>query len=65
MDVFAVQHQLKRSALVGYGTETGNAQDIATEIGQILERHHFAATVIDCDEIDLVQQCLAKSSNAG
>ncbi|KAL4807766.1 NADPH-dependent diflavin oxidoreductase 1 [Aspergillus unguis] len=35
----------KRSALVLYGSETGNAQDVAEEVGAMAERLHFTTQV--------------------
>lgn len=43
------QSKPTRSALVLYGTETGNAQDLAYELSQSLERLHFAT---DSRELD-------------
>lgn len=43
-----------RSALVLYGSETGNAQDVAEEIARLTERLRFETTVIDLDSIELV-----------
>ncbi|KAG9543546.1 riboflavin synthase domain-like protein, partial [Aureobasidium melanogenum] len=42
-----------RSALVLYGSETGNAQDVAQEIARLTERLRFDTTVIDLDSIEL------------
>ncbi|KAI9659437.1 MAG: NAPDH-dependent diflavin reductase [Bathelium mastoideum] len=36
-----------RTALVCYGSETGNAQDVAEELGRIAERLHFSTHVCD------------------
>lgn len=44
-----------RSALVLYGTETGNAQDLAEGLGQMLQRHHFHSQVDELDAVDLVR----------
>ncbi|KAL9618310.1 MAG: hypothetical protein Q9160_006960 [Pyrenula sp. 1 TL-2023] len=41
---------LDRKSLVLYGTETGNAQEIAEEIGRTLERLRFDAHVCEFDE---------------
>lgn len=41
-----------RTALVGYGTETGNAYDYAEELGRLLERIHFQTRVSKLDAID-------------
>lgn len=43
-----------RKALVLYGSETGNAQDIAEELGRICERLRFATSVCELDSIDIV-----------
>lgn len=40
-----------RSALVLYGTETGNAQDIAEDLGRLLERLHFSSHVCELDAV--------------
>lgn len=39
----------RRSAIVLYGTETGNAQDIASEIEDALQRLHFSTTSRELD----------------
>lgn len=36
-----------------YGSETGNAQDVAEEIGRLTERLHFDSTVLDLDSVQL------------
>ena len=41
-----------RSALVAYGSETGNAYDYAEELGRMLERIHFGTHVSKLDAID-------------
>ena len=41
-----------RSALVAYGSETGNAYDYAEELGRMLERIHFWTHVSKLDAID-------------
>lgn len=41
-----------RSALIAYGSETGNAYDYAEEIGRMLERIHFWTHVSKLDAID-------------
>ncbi|KAG8624498.1 hypothetical protein KVT40_007565 [Elsinoe batatas] len=43
----------RRSALVLYGSETGNAQDVAEEIGRLTERLRFETVVLDLDSIDI------------
>lgn len=44
-----------RTALVLYGSETGNAQDMAEQLGETFERLHFQATVEEMDAVDLVR----------
>lgn len=39
----------RRSALILYGTETGNAQDVASEIEDALQRLHFSTTIRELD----------------
>lgn len=41
-----------RSALVAYGSETGNAFDYAEELGRLLERIHFWTHVSKLDAIE-------------
>jgi len=43
-----------RSALVLYGTETGNAQDVAYELSQCLERFYFVTTSKELDATTLL-----------
>ena len=43
-----------RSALVLYGSETGNAHDVAEEIGRMTERLHFWTQVSCLDAVELV-----------
>lgn len=42
----------RRSALLAYGSETGNAYDYAEELGRLLERIHFRTHVSKLDAID-------------
>ncbi len=42
----------QRSALVAYGSETGNSFDYAEEIGRSLERIHFSSHVANLDAVD-------------
>lgn len=44
----------ERSALITYGSETGNAQDVAEELTQTAERLHFLTQVCTLDEVDPV-----------
>ena len=43
-----------RRALVLYGSETGNAQDVAEELGRIAERLRFHVEVTELNAINLV-----------
>ncbi|EHK20345.1 uncharacterized protein TRIVIDRAFT_77403 [Trichoderma virens Gv29-8] len=43
----------ERSVLVLYGSETGNAQDIAEELGRLCQRLHFESHVEELDATDL------------
>jgi len=44
-------HDLDRSAIVLYGTETGTSQDLAEEIGRCLERLFFDSQVVELDTV--------------
>jgi sulfite reductase alpha subunit-like flavoprotein len=46
--------QQARRALVVYGSETGNAQDVAEEIGRLAVRLRFDTEVAELDAITLV-----------
>jgi sulfite reductase alpha subunit-like flavoprotein len=51
-----VRHQTKtqvRTALILYGSETGNSQDVAEEVGRLTERLRFNTTVLDLDSVQL------------
>ena len=52
-----------RKALVVYGSETGNAQDVAEELGRIAERLRFDTEVTELNAISLV--CLGNMFNDG
>lgn len=43
-----------RTALVLYGTETGNSQDVAEELAHVLERLHFTTSVCQMDDVEIV-----------
>ena len=45
-----------RSALILYGSETGNAQDVAEELGGLVERLHFSARVNELNDVTLVRR---------
>lgn len=44
-----------RSALVLYGSETGTAQDVASELGGVLGRLHFSTRVAELNSVDIVR----------
>ena len=41
--------------VIFYGSQTGNAQDVAERIGREAERRHLDATIISMDTYDPVQ----------
>ena len=43
-----------RSMVILYGTETGNSEDIAHELGDMAERLHFRTTVDEMNNFSLV-----------
>jgi sulfite reductase alpha subunit-like flavoprotein len=47
-------HAGDRSALVLFGSETGNAQDVAEDVGNICERLRLATLVCDLNSVDIV-----------
>lgn len=47
---------LDRTALILYGSETGNSQDAAEQLGRITERLRFMTNVLEMDSVDLVCQ---------
>ncbi len=51
-----------RTALILYGSETGNAQDVAEELGRLVERLHFLTRVSDMNSVDLVWITLVSCS---
>lgn len=53
-----------RSMAVLYGSETGNAEDIAGELARTAERLHFQTTVDEMDGFKLVRWKPAKSAIA-
>lgn len=54
-----------RRALVLYGSETGNAQDVAEELGRIAERLRFHAEVSELNATNLVRQDQEQTSICG
>lgn len=45
----------ERTVLVLYGSETGNAQDMAEELGKMCQRLHFHSDVEELDAVELVR----------
>ena len=45
-----------RTALVLYGSETGNAQDVAEEVGKLLQRLRFRVRVAEMNTVELVSR---------
>jgi hypothetical protein len=43
-----------RTALILYGSETGNSQDVAEELGRVAERLHFVTRVREMDLVAIV-----------
>ncbi len=48
-----------RSMAILYGSETGGAEEIAIELGQVAERLHFQTTVDEMDGFKLVRRLRA------
>jgi len=44
-----------RSMAILYGSETGNAEEIAVELGKMAQRLHFQTTVDEMDGFKLVR----------
>lgn len=45
-----------RTALVLYGSETGNAQEIAEDMGRLAERLRFSTRLAELDEFGVVSE---------
>jgi sulfite reductase alpha subunit-like flavoprotein len=43
-----------RKILILYGSETGNSQDVAEQLGRIAERLRFINTVCEMDQVEIV-----------
>lgn len=43
-----------RSALILYGSETGNSEDVAEQLGRVAERLHFVTRVVEMDLVEIV-----------
>jgi flavodoxin len=50
-----------RTALVLYGSETGNSQEAAEQLGRITERLRFVTKVVEMNHVELV--CLFAANN--
>jgi sulfite reductase alpha subunit-like flavoprotein len=48
-------HSHDRTALILYGSETGNSQDAAEQLGRIAERLRFVTRVVDMDSVEIVR----------
>lgn len=46
-----------RNALILYGSETGNSQDVAEELGRMAERLRFLTRVSEMDLVEIVRRC--------
>lgn len=44
-----------RTALIAYGSETGNSQDAAEHLGRVFERLRFVTKVAELDDVDIVR----------
>jgi len=51
-----------RNMIILYGTETGNSEEIASELGQMAQRLHFRTDVDDMDRFKLVCACQHSAS---
>jgi sulfite reductase alpha subunit-like flavoprotein len=49
----------RRSVLVLYGSETGNSQDIAEELGRNAQRLYFKTSVEELNDVQLVCDALS------
>jgi hypothetical protein len=59
----AIQSQRHdRKALILYGSETGNSQDVAEQLGRIAERLHFITRVYEMDAVEIV--CFRRLSHS-
>ena len=46
--------QHDRTALILYGSETGNSQEAAEQLGRITERLRFVTRVVEMNDVELV-----------
>ena len=49
-----------RSAIILFGTETGNAKEFGEDTGRTLQRLHFATTVAELDSVSPVRQLIGQ-----
>ena len=56
VDVQGQRHN--RKALILYGSETGNSQDVAEELGRMAERLHFITRVSEMDLVEIVRRSI-------
>ncbi|KAG9244536.1 putative NADPH-dependent FMN/FAD containing oxidoreductase [Calycina marina] len=54
-----------RSVLIIYGSETGNSQDAAEELGRVVERLHFATRVSEMDSVEIYTIVICVVSTTG
>lgn len=50
MDATQSPPPLERTVLILYGSETGNSQEVAEELGALTERLHFATHVSELNQ---------------
>jgi sulfite reductase alpha subunit-like flavoprotein len=43
-----------RTALILYGSESGNSQEVAEDLGRVTERLHFVTRVSEMDAVEIV-----------
>jgi sulfite reductase alpha subunit-like flavoprotein len=58
-DIMGQRHD--RTALILYGSETGNSQDVAEELGRVTERLHFVTRVSEMDLVAIVRLLISPS----
>ncbi len=57
-----IEPPLERSALVAYGSETGNAQDLADELARLTQRLRFMTQVSHLDALEPVRAMPSETS---
>lgn len=53
-EIHGGEPERQRLMLIAYGSETGNSQDVAEELGRITERLHFKTHVAELDAVRAV-----------